>query len=241
MKAMKKKFIAGIVAGAVLAGIGFSTMNAKAAENAGEQKNPPQMQKGHMPKHPRVKMSADEAAQRIHETFGMDEKEVKEAVTEGRDFRDIGQAAMLANITEKSFKDILAMKTEGKNWQEIAKSLGVTREQIEGQMRLMQAMHIGQKGKVDKDTALTLLNNGYEPRDIERAGVLAKAAGKDIQSVLDLKKINNSWKDVAAQLGVDPNVFKAEKGKREMRANEPQGGEPDDAMTGAPDEEPQDD
>lgn len=148
---------------------------------------------------------------------------------------------MLAKISEKSFKDVLAMKTEGKNWQEIAKSLGVTREQIEEQMRLMQAMHIGQKGKVDKDTALALLNDGYEPRDIECAGVLAKAAGKDVQAVLNMKKINNKWKDIAVQLGVDPNIFKTEKGPRGMRGDGPRGGEPDDAMTGAPDGEPQDD
>ena len=227
MKAMKKKFIAGIVAGAVLTGIGFSTMNVKAAENTEKPDNPPQMQKGRMPQHPQPKMSADEAAKRIHETFGTDEKEVKEAVTEGRDFRDIGQAAMLAKISEKSFQDVLAMKTEGKNWQEVAKSLGVTREQVGEQMRLMQAMHIGQKGDVDKDTALSLLKNGYEPRDIERAGILAKTAGKDIQSVLDMKKINNKWTDIAAQLGVNPNIFRPEKGPRGMRGDEPQGEEPD--------------
>ncbi len=30
-----------------------------------------------------------------------------------------------------------------------------------------------------------------------------RGTGKDIQSVLDLKKINNRWGDVADQLGVD--------------------------------------
>ena len=32
---------------------------------------------------------------------------------------------------------------------------------------------------------------------------LAKASGKDIQDVLDRKRINNRWHDVARELGVD--------------------------------------
>lgn len=233
MKTMKKKFIAGIVAGAMLTGIGFSVTSVKAAENMEEQENPLQMQKGRMPHHPKVKMSADVAAKHIHEMFGVDEKEVKAAIAEDRDFFDIGQAAMLSQISKKSFKDVLAMKTEGKKWRDVEKSLGVTREQVREQMCLMQAMHIGQNGNVDKDTALALLKDGYEPRDIECAGILAKAAGKDIQSVLDKKKINNKWTDIAAQLGVDPNILRPEKGPRDMRGDGPQGE--------GPDGEPQDD
>lgn len=240
MKGMKQKFIAGIVAGAVLTGIGISATSVKAAENAEDQKNPSQVQRGRIPHHPQVRMSADDAAKHVHETFGVDEEEVKAAITAGKDFRDIGQAAMLSKISEKPFKDVLAMKTEGKNWQEVAKELGVTRDQVEGQMRSMQAMHIGQRGNVDQDVALALLNDGYRSRDIECAGILAQAAGKDIQSVLAMKKINNKWSDVAAQLGVDQKILQP-KDPRGIRGNGgPRGARLDGAMICAPDEAPQD-
>ena len=237
MKSMKKKLLAGVVAGAVLTGVGLNATSVKAAENMQRQTPPPMHQQGQMGQHPPVQMSADEAAKNIHETFGVDEAEVKAAITAHKDFRDIGQAAMLSKISGKSFKDVLGMKTEKNNWPEIGKSLGVTREQVETQMLTMQAMHIEKKANIGKDRVLALLKNGYQARDTECAGLLAKAAGKDVQAVLDMKKINNRWTDVAAELGVDKNVLRPEKGARPGHG--PQGGPSAEGMMGAPDGAPQ--
>ncbi|SFT83135.1 hypothetical protein SAMN02910356_02330 [Selenomonas sp. GACV-9] len=240
MKSMKKKLLAGMVAGAVLTGIGLNATEVKAAENM-DRPAPATMHKaGQRPQHPPVQMSADEAAKNIHETFGVDESEVKAAINEHKDFQDIGQAAMLSKISGKSFKDVLAMKTESNNWPEVGKSLGVTHEQIEEQMITMQAAKIEQKAGVAKDTAISLLKNGYHARDIECAGLLAKAAGKDVQAVLDMKKINNSWMDVASELGVDKSVLIPAKGPRPGHG--PQGGPPAEGMgapQGAPEGAPQ--
>ena len=38
--------------------------------------------------------------------------------------------------------------------------------------------------------------------------IIAKASGKDIQSVLDRKQINNRWEDVADVFGVDRSLLK---------------------------------
>lgn len=54
-----------------------------------------------------------------------------------------------------------------------------------------------------EDTALKLLNDGYNPRDIRIAAKLSNVTGKDIKSVLNMKKINNSWQDVAEKLNVN--------------------------------------
>lgn len=64
------------------------------------------------------------------------------------------------------------------------------------------AKHIAQRGHVEEAVALQLLQEGYHGRDIDHAAIIAKAAGKDIRDVLSLKKINNRWKDVAADLGI---------------------------------------
>lgn len=222
MNRKNKRFVAGILAGAMLTGISVNAASAKTAPHTGKHQRPAAMQQGRMPQHPPVQMSSEEAAQKLHDTFGVDAKEVKSAMDAGKDIRDVGQAAMFAKISGKSFKDVLEMKTNDKNWQEIGKELGITPEQVREQMMMMQAMHIEQKGNVDKNTALALLKNGYQSRDIQAAGVLAKAANKDIQAVLDMKKINNSWFDVAGQLGVDKSVLKAGFSPREDQQSAPE-------------------
>lgn len=154
------------------------------------------------------KMTTDEVAQHIAESFGVDAKQVKSALDEQKDFRDIGRAAMLAKISGKSFADVMALKTDDKDWRDIESSLGVTREKVR-QLRIeMTAKDLSRDGVIDEEGALKLLKDGYEPWDISCASILAEAAGKDIQSVLDLKKINNRWGDVADQLGVDHKELK---------------------------------
>lgn len=226
---MRKKMMTGIVAGALLVGTGFGVLSgqAQAANNDvqkdGNRPTPPPMMRGHRGgQPPMMKMDADTMAKQIHDTFGVSEKEVKTAINEDKDFHDIGQAAMLAKISGKSFKDVLAMKTDDKHWPEIGQELGVTPDQIHAQMNVMTAERMAQRGNIDKDMALKLLNDGYRSHDIVMAAKLAKLSNKDIQTVLDMKKINNRWGDVAQQLGIDRAQLRPERGE----GHGPQGGPP---------------
>ncbi|MCR5757935.1 MAG: Tat pathway signal sequence domain protein [Selenomonas sp.] len=217
---MRKKILAGVVAGAMLVGTGFGILGGQAqaadmAVKGSERQAPPMMRGPRGGHHPMMNMNADDVAKNLHETFGVSESEVKDAISAKRDFQDIGQAAMLAKISGKSFKDVLALKTQDKNWPQIGKELGVTPEQIHQQMDEMTADRMASRGDIDKAAALALLNKGYRPHDIGMAAKLAKLSGKDIQSVLDMKKINNRWGDVAEQLGVDMG---------QLRPEAPQGG-----------------
>ena len=238
MNAMKKKMLTGILAGAVLLGGGLGTMSAQAETPEGHRMPPPPMAGQKMPgQHPKVEMNADEAAKHVAETFGVEQSEVKKAIEDKEDFRDIGQAAMYAKITGKSFKDVLALHKDQKDWREIGKSLGVTHAQIREAMLEMRAMHIGQKGLLAQDKALALLKNGYQSKDIMMAAVLAKESGKDVQAVLDMKKINNRWSDVADQLGVDKSKLRPEGAPHHMGGSfqpgpmgGPQGGPPPEMM-----------
>ena len=236
MKSANKKLLAGILAGAMLTGIGVNAASAKSVSHADKHQRPTVMQKGKMAPCPPVQMSADDAAKKVHDTFGVDEKEVKSAIEDGKDIRDIGQAAMFANISGKSFKDVMGMKTDTKDWPEVGKELGITQEQVKDKMATMQAKDIAEKASVDENTAATLLKNGYRAHDIVAAGILAKAANKDIQSVLDMKKINNRWGDVADQLGVDKSVLHMGRGPQDMNGHGPQGGPPPADEAGAPEE-----
>ena len=69
------------------------------------------------------------------------------------------------------------------------------------------------------------------------AAVLAKESGKDVQAVLDMKKINNRWSDVADQLGVDKSKLRPEGAPHHMgdsfqpgSMGGPQGGPPPEMM-----------
>ena len=232
---MRKKMLAGIVAGAMMAGAGFVALGGQAqAANQDVQNNrqgQPQMSRNQRGgERPMKNMNADDVAKHLHKTFGVSEDEVKAALKEKRDFHDIGQAAMLSKISGKSLSDILALKTQDKHWPEISKELGIKPEQVRAQMNEMSAERIAERGNVDKAEALSLLNSGYQHRDIEMAARLAQLSGKDIQTILDMKKINNRWGDVAQQLGVDKSALRPNMEKGGFQGHGPQGGPPDGEM-----------
>lgn len=235
MKITQRKMIAGIVAGLVLTAGGFGVLSAQSQSQDGAQHR--MFAKGERPDGQMPQMDASEAAKHIAETFGVDESQVKNAIENKKDFRDIGQAAMIAKVSGKSFDEVMALKTDDKNWRDIGESLGVTREKVEEVRQSMTAQHLSQDGDIDESKALSLLKKGYEPRDIECAAALAKASGKDIQSVLDRKKINNRWGDVAKKLGVDANVLQKKFHGYGPHGHGPQGGPeggPEGGMMGGP-------
>ena len=88
----------------------------------------------------------------------------------------------------------------------------MTHEQMKEAFCELEARHLSEQSDVDQETALRLVKDGYEGHDIRAAAVLAKESGKDIQSVLDMKKINNHWHDVAAALGVDAHGLHLDSG-----------------------------
>lgn len=235
MKITQRKMIAGIVAGLVLTAGGFGVLSAQSQSQDGAQHR--MFAKGERPDGQMPQMDASEAAKHIAETFGVDESQVKNAIENKKDFRDIGQAAMIAKVSGKSFDEVMALKTDDKNWRDIGESLGVTREKVEEVRQSMTAQHLSQDGDIDESKALSLLKKGYEPRDIDCAAALAKASGKDIQSVLDRKKINNRWGDVAKELGVDANVLPKKFHGHGPDGHGPQGGPeggPEGGMMGGP-------
>ena len=136
--------------------------------------------------------------------YGVDSAQVRDALTQGVHIRDIQIAAVLAKLSGKSFSDVLAMKMD---WRQVAEKLGVTRENIDEFYRQQMSEQLAHESAVDVKTVESLLKDGYNPRDIVIAGRIAKAAGKDIKSVLSKRKINNTWHDVAKSFGVDIHQF----------------------------------
>ena len=202
MKKLNKQLIAGITLGAVLL---TGSIGAYAATN----------DKSHSPKEcfaerdgQPPKFNKEDFAKSIAENFGVDKNDVLKAIENKEDFKDIGHAAMLAKISGKSFNEILAMKT---NWRDVENTLGIDQKAIKKERDAALAERIAKNDNIDKETAIKLLADGYNPRDIEAAAAIAKAAGTDVQTVLDAKKINNRWHEVAASFGVNEDLLKSQR------------------------------
>lgn len=158
---------------------------------------PPHLPQNHQQSEEQIK----DWAKHISEWSGVAEKDIVDSVKSGRMYNDIEFAALLSKISKKSFKDVLAMKTD---WFGVMKKLGVTREKYESAVEELEIKDMSKEAGIDEATTKSLLEKHYHPRDIVIAGKIAKASGKNIQEVLDMKKINQRWIDIAKELNVEP-------------------------------------
>ncbi len=136
----------------------------------------------------------------ISERYDVDAAQVETALKNGTRIEDIWNAAMLSKLSGKNFSDVLAMKVD---WPQVAKKLNITGEQFREFFKTERAEAFARRAGIDVKTLVNLLNDGYDLRDIDIAARIAKAAGKDVKSVLGKRKINNTWDDVAKSYGVD--------------------------------------
>ncbi|MDT8902771.1 hypothetical protein [Anaeroselena agilis] len=197
MRLVSKKTVAIFVLGAfVLAGAALSPL----AQAAGPEKTRPAIEKR--------QFDPDKAAQRLSETYGIAKDTVLARLNNGANIRDVNRAAFLAKASGKTLDEVLDLKTGDNNWKDVAKTLGVTREQAKATFRGLSADKLNAKLGFDRATVLGLLEQGYKSRDIAVAGLLAENADKTPASVLEMKKINNTWRDVAQSLGVSDETFK---------------------------------
>lgn len=134
------------------------------------------------------------------EKYGVEPAQIEQALKDGVHIEDIHSAAVLSKISGKSFSDVLAMKVD---WPQVAENLGVTREQLAEFAKQEREKMLAKRSGIDVATLKSLLKEGYNPRDIDIAGKIAKAANKDIKTVLAKRTINNTWNDVAKSFGVD--------------------------------------
>lgn len=139
-------------------------------------------------------------AKYISEKYGVNSAQVEAALNDGVRIEDVKTAAVLSKLSGKNFSDVLAMKVD---WFQVAEKLGVTGDQVKNFFEQERDEHFAAQAKTDVKTFKGLLKDGYDPRDVMIAGRIANAAGKNIKSVLEKRKINNTWEDVAKTFGVD--------------------------------------
>ena len=206
MKILARNKIAAMVAGTFLMAAAASPFIVQAAETE-QVPAAGQHQRAHKGMEKR-QVTPDQAAQRISDNFGIDKATVLKYNTDGKSFRDISRAAFLAKASGKSMEDVISLKTATNTWKDVTTTLGVTKEQMKTTRQDMTADRLNKKIGLDKQVTLNLLSQGYHARDIGMASQLAKNTNKPLNEVLDMRKINNTWSDVATTLGVDQATFK---------------------------------
>jgi len=205
MKILSRNKIAAMVAGTFLMAAAASPFIVQAAET--EQLPAGQHQKAQK-NFNRPQVTPEQAAQRLSDVFGIDKATVLKYNTDGRSFKDIGRAAFLAKASGKSIEDVISLKTSTNTWKDVSTTMGITKEQMKTARQNMVADRLNKKIGLDKQVTLDLLQQGYHARDIGMASQLAKNTSKPIDEVLSMRKINNTWSDVATTLGVDQETFK---------------------------------
>lgn len=195
-----KKTIASLVAGTFLL-VGVALPFAVQAATSEKQDRPAMCQR---------KVDPEKAAARISQHFGISKESVLKYQNQGYTFRDLTKAAFLAKASGKPFESVVVLKTTDKTWKTIAQELGVTKEQMKSTHRELAADRINAKTGMDKAEITGLMEQGYKGRDITMAGLLSKKTNRSASDIIQLKKINNRWLDVAETIGVDRDAFKAE-------------------------------
>lgn len=195
LKATKKKAIILAIAGAFAAtGIAAPLMQTVSASakteqaQAQQQVQPPKM--------------TDEMAAQAAQKLGIDKQLLIDFQAKGNNIRDLHMAMVVADASQHSLTEVITAKISGSSWPELCKSYNLDETKLHQIEQDHMAKKLATEISLSEDTIKGLLGNGYQPQDIVMASILAKKADKDIQAVLDMKKINNHWQDVAKTLNV---------------------------------------
>lgn len=199
---LKKQLLAGFITGAVLITGGLLSVHAAPKADADQSQKSQQIQsqqKDHRGGKINREFSRENVAKKIAARYGVSEAEIQSAFDNHVHPHDIDRAALLAKISGKSFSEVLAMKSD---WRDVEKKLGITGDQVRDAEMQLFITDLAEDTGASEKTIKSLLDEGYDPHDIEIAGYLAKESKKDIKKVLGMRKINNHWSDVADELGV---------------------------------------
>ena len=144
------------------------------------------------------------SAKYLAESFSLDKEVVHSYLDDGWRFRSLQHAALIAKVSGTPFETVLETKDSGKSWREVAAIYQVTPSQLKEARFDVRASHMADRLDMNKHTLKALLKDGYHPRDIAAANAIAKKSNKPLLTVLSMRTINNTWEDVAEEVGLSP-------------------------------------
>ena len=198
----KKKAILLAIAGAfAISGIAVPFMQNASAAAAKNEPAICQPDKNHQDRF--IKQAATE--------LGVEQQTVKDFLAQGNGPRDLHMALIFSEASGKSLTTVLADKTAAVSWPDLEKKYSLEQNQIRQARENLMIRQIIKFSALDEQSVKNLLKAGYQPHDIAFAGRLANKTHTSVQAVLDKKKINNSWRDVAKDIGLTETDLRPEK------------------------------
>jgi hypothetical protein len=197
MKNLGKKSMIGLAAGAVFLAGSIIPLVAQAAASTTSQR----------PGITQSQASPNKLAQDITDTFGVSKADVLQYHNQGYDFKELFRGSFLAKASGKSLKEVMSLKNSDTSWMSVAQTLGVNKEKMYVTHKDIEATQMEKTLSIPKKISASFMRQGYHAQDIANANILAKNTDKPISAILAMKKINNTWFDVAQSLGVSDDVF----------------------------------
>lgn len=143
--------------------------------------------------------------------FGLDEKEILAACKDKRSLWDIMHAAAVAKASNQPFANVIRFKTAENSWGDVYAAMRVSPAMIRAAgadaMTNLMANYMADRLAMDKSQVKGLLEEGYRPRDIFCASVIAKLSDTGVKEILQEKKINKWWQDIAQAHNIDRETF----------------------------------
>jgi hypothetical protein len=149
---------------------------------------------------------------------------VEELLEDGYTPRDLMVLAGLMECTGEDLDTLLTLKEDLGTWAEVAEELGVTRQDMaeafkeifpdgwkkrHGKRAHRRAVRVrvGRLYDGDRETIEGLHEEGFKPGEMAIIGVLYTLSGTPAEAVAAMKTNENTWDDVAAELGVNMDAF----------------------------------
>ena len=221
----KKKAILLAIAGAfAISGIAVPFMQNASAAAAKNEPAICQPDKNHQDRF--IKQAATE--------LGVEQQTVKDFLAQGNGPRDLHMALIFSEASGKSLTTVLADKTAAVSWPDLEKKYSIDQNQIRQARENLMIRQIVKFSALDEQSVKNLLKAGYQPHDIAFAGRLANKTHTSVQAVLDKKKINNSWRDVAKEIGLTETDLRPEKKEFPFFMMDGPHGEPHPSITDTP-------
>lgn len=138
--------------------------------------------------------------------------------------RKLVVAAPLAKLSQRPVAEVIALKTDGNTWKDVAETLRLSPEQVRAEAENMWVA-LREAAKQDAAAQLATALAGYleapagdvqqlilqkGARTVLAAAPLAKLSRKPVADVIALKTADNEWKDVAETLGLTPEQVRTE-------------------------------
>ncbi|MDL2280277.1 hypothetical protein LJC10_00290 [Selenomonadales bacterium OttesenSCG-928-I06] len=147
----------------------------------------------------------DQASERLANMFEVDKSTILNYCVEGYKVRELYIIGIITKASGRSFKEVMALKTPDNNFFTIAKELGVSQEDAISISEELSLEEVVEYLQIDRAVFDNLVAENYRYRDIVLAGIVSKHAKKPISEIVLLKKINNTWFEVAADFNITVN------------------------------------